>query len=55
MEYPVTFRFAVSAPDIGNAKIEADAPYSVVSRTANRLILRTRTDKDTALFFRFEK
>jgi len=36
-------------------KIEADAPYSVVSRTADRLELRTETAKDSAQFFRFQK
>lgn len=53
--YPVTFRFAVSAPGIGARRIEADAPWSVVSREPDRLVLRTKTDKDTALFFRFAK
>ncbi len=51
--YPVTFRFTVSAPGIGSCEIEADAPWSVVSRSADQLTLRTKTDKDTALFFRF--
>lgn len=54
-EYPATFRFTVSSPDIGNCRIEADAPYSVVSRSADRIELRTRTGKDTALFFVFRR
>ena len=52
-EYPATFRFTVGAPGIGERTIEADAPYSVVSRSRDSVTLRTRTDKDTALFFRF--
>jgi len=54
-EYPATFRFTVSAPAIGDAEIEADAPYSVVKREDDRLTIRTQTDKDTALFFRFRQ
>lgn len=53
-EYPVSFRFTVSAPGIGLAKIDADAPYSVVSREHGQMTIRTSTDKDTALFFRFD-
>ena len=52
-EYPATFRFTVGAPGIGERTIEADAPYSVVSRSRDSVTIRTRTDKDTALFFRF--
>ena len=51
--YPATFRFTVSAPGIGRRRIEADADYAVVSRTDDRLVVRTTTDKDTAHFFRF--
>ena len=51
--FPATFRFTVSAPGIEKAAIEADAPYSVVEKSRGRLVLRTRTDRDTALFFRF--
>lgn len=51
--YPETFRFTVSAPGIGDLPIKADAPYSVVSKSRNCVTLRTCTDKDTALFFRF--
>ena len=54
-EYPATFRFAVSAPGIDRAEIVADASYSVVSREKDRVVLRTRTDKDAAQFFRFLK
>ena len=53
-EYPVTFRFTVSASGIGDMKIDADAPYSVVEREADRLTVRTTTEKDTALFFRWK-
>ncbi|MBQ6914089.1 MAG: phosphodiester glycosidase family protein [Kiritimatiellae bacterium] len=52
-EYPATFRFTVEAPGIGGRMVEADAEYSVVSASRDRVTLRTRTDKDTALFFRF--
>ena len=51
--YPATFRFTVSAPGIGTRTIKADAPYAIVSKSADRIELRTRTDKDTALFFKF--
>jgi len=52
-KYPVSFRFTVSAPGIGAMKIGADAPYSVVSREAGRLVIRTETEKDSAIFFTF--
>ena len=52
--YPATIRFTVSRPGIGKAEISADAPYSVVSRSDDRIEIRTETDKDTALFFRFK-
>ena len=38
---------------VDRAEIVADAPYSVVSREKDRVVLRTRTDKDAAQFFRF--
>lgn len=53
--YPATFRFTVSRPGIGKAAISADAPYAVVSRSDDRLEIRTQTGKDTALFFRFAR
>lgn len=31
----------------------ADTPCSVISRSAERIELRTRMDKDAALFFKF--
>lgn len=52
--YPMSFRFTVTAPGIGNRRIEADAPYSIVSRTPDRLTIRTITDKDSAQFFKFK-
>ena len=52
-KYPVPFRFTVRAKGIGRAEISADAPYAVVRREDDCLVLRTETAKDTALFFRF--
>ncbi len=51
--YPVTFRFRVAFPGIGNAQIEADAPYAVVEKGDGHLVIRTETEKDTGLFFKF--
>ena len=51
--YPATFRFTLSAPGLGEREIESDAPYAVVERSRDRVVLRTETDKDTALWFRF--
>ena len=52
--YPVPFRFAVSAPGIGSAPIEADTDYSVVERSDDRVVIRARMARDTAYFFRFD-
>ena len=51
--YPVPMRFVVQAPRIGEAEIEADAPYTVVSRDRDRVVVRVRMDRDSAYFFRF--
>ncbi len=51
--YPVSFRFQIRAGGIGRRRIFADAPYSVVSREPDCLVIRTTTGKDTALFFKF--
>lgn len=51
--YPKPVKFAVSAPGIGGMSIEADAPWRVVERSADHVVLRTETVKDTALFFKF--
>ena len=51
--YPLSFRFTVRAKGVGDAKIETKAPYSVVSRTDDELVLRTETARDDALFFAF--
>ena len=51
--YPVPMRFAVQAPRIGEAEIEADAPYTVVSRDRDRVVVRVRMDRDSAYFFKF--
>ena len=51
--FPLSFRFTVSAPGIGAAEIEADAPYAVVSRTADSVTLRTEITHDSANFYRF--
>ena len=50
--YPVTFRFTGSAPGIGMRKVEGDADFAVVSRTDDRIVVRTKCQKDAALFFR---
>ena len=50
--YPVTFRFTVSAPGIGMRNVEGDADFAVVSRTDDRIVVRTKCQKDAALFFR---
>ena len=51
--YPVPFRFTVRALGIGDAKIESDTDYSVVTRERDRLVIRAAMDRDTAYFFRF--
>ena len=51
--YPVTFRFAVSVPGIGRMKIDGEADFAVVSRSDDKVVVRTTCQKDTALFFRF--
>ncbi|MBQ3344592.1 MAG: hypothetical protein IJG84_22065 [Kiritimatiellae bacterium] len=51
--YPVPMRFVVQAPRIGEAEIKADAPYSVVSRGRDRVVVRVRMDRDSAYFFKF--
>lgn len=51
--YPVSFRFTVAVPGVGNAAVESDAPYSVVSREPDRLVIRTSTEKRGAPFFVF--
>ena len=53
--YPVSFRFSVREPGIGKMKIESDAGYSVVRREDDLVVLRTKTAKDDALFFRFSQ
>ncbi|MFA6928753.1 MAG: hypothetical protein WCT05_00390 [Lentisphaeria bacterium] len=51
--YPVRFCFKVCSPGIGQATIASDALYAVVSKTENSIRIRTETEKDTALFFKF--
>ena len=53
--YPATFRFEVSVPGVGGRAIESDARYTVVERSADRLVIRAETDKDTAYFFKFSR
>jgi len=52
--YPLSFRFTVRATGVGAAAIEADAPYTVVSRSPDAVTLRTSTEKDTAHLFVFK-
>ena len=51
--YPVSYVFTVRLPRIGDASVEADVPYSVVSRARDELVLRAESEKDAAAFFRF--
>lgn len=53
--YPASYRFTVTAPGIGGREIEADAPVTVVERTADRVTVRSEIGPDTANFFRFVK
>ena len=53
--YPATFRFEVSVPGVGSRAIESDVKYTVVERSADRLVIRAETDKDTAYFFKFSR
>lgn len=52
-DYPVAFRFRIAFPGIENASIEADAPYSIAEKGSGFIVIRTETEKDTGLFFRF--
>ena len=51
--YPIPFRLTVAAPGIGTRELTADTPFTVVSKTADQVVLRVLTEKDTALFFKF--
>lgn len=51
--YPRIFRFKVSYPGIENAQIESDAPCGIVEKGKGYLVLRSETEKDTGLFYRF--
>jgi hypothetical protein len=51
--YPLTFRFMISKSGIHSSSIESDAEWSIVKKSNDQLIIRTKTEKDTALFFRF--
>ena len=53
--YPIPFRLTVEERGIGARTITADTPYTVVSKTADKVVLRVETPKDTALFFKFAK
>ncbi len=52
-KYPKSFRFKVSYPGIGNAVIESKAPFAIVKKEKDSLIIRTETELDAGLFFRF--
>lgn len=52
---PVPMRFVVQAPGIGEADIHADAPYAVVSRAKDMIVIRVKMDRDSAYFFRFSR
>ena len=51
--YPRPVKFAVSAPGIGGMSLDADAPWKIVENDGDRVVVRTETAKDTALFFKF--
>ncbi|MBO4302984.1 MAG: hypothetical protein J6A21_00175 [Lentisphaeria bacterium] len=51
--YPRSFRFKVSFPGIGKAGIETEAPFAVLKREKDSLLIRTETELDAGLFFRF--
>ncbi|MBO5760241.1 MAG: hypothetical protein J6S53_01720 [Lentisphaeria bacterium] len=52
-KYPRSFRFKVSYPGIGKAEIETDAPCTVIKKEKDSLFIRTETELDAGLFFRF--
>ena len=53
-QYPTSFRVTLSVKGIGAKTVDSDAEYSVISRDADRLVLRVMTEKDTAYFFTFK-
>ena len=53
--YPMPLRLTLRLPGIELAEIEADAPFTVVSRDPGQLILRTSLERDTASFFAFRR
>jgi len=53
--YPVAYRLTVSAPGIGRMKVDADAPFRVISSTEDSVTIRTETEADTAHLFVFHK
>ena len=53
--YPLPFRLTVKAPGVGSREVTSDTPFTVASKSADRIVLRVATEKDTALFFKFKK
>lgn len=51
--YPAKIKLTLQIPDIGKMKAEADAPYSILIRENDKLVILTETLKDDALFFKF--
>ena len=52
-KYPRSFRFKVSYPGIGKAEIQSKAPFAIVKKEKDSLLIRTETELDAGLFFRF--
>lgn len=52
--YPVSFRFTVSYKGVGRGVVECeDAPFEVVERSDDRVVVRTEVKDDSAVFFNF--
>ena len=52
--YPVQVKFTINLPGIGKRAITSDvAEFSVLSRSDDTVVILTKTNKDTALFFKF--
>ncbi|MBO5761865.1 MAG: hypothetical protein J6S53_10035 [Lentisphaeria bacterium] len=51
--YPKAFRFKVRYPGIENAEIESDVPCGIAEKGKGYVVIRSVTDRDTGLFYRF--
>ena len=52
--YPANVKVTINLPGIGKREISSDAgEVSILSRSDDKLVILTQTNKDTALFFKF--